>query len=53
MLSGVAGKNHAGVSLTSETQQFEHLASAKLPRFVHNNDRAGDKFTPDQKTGDR
>ena len=53
MLPRIAGKNHTGIVLARETQKFEHLPSANLPRLVHNDDRAGDKFTLEQKACDR
>jgi hypothetical protein len=53
MLPRVAGKDYAGIPFLCQPQQFEHLPSADLPGFVHDDDRAFGEFALGQKVGDR
>jgi hypothetical protein len=53
VLPRVAGKDHARVAFASEVQQFEHLPSANLPRFIHDDDRALRQFTLEKEVRDR
>src|SRR5258706_15979210 len=53
MLPGVTRQNHTRILPTGETQEFEHLPSANLAGLVHDNQRAGNKFTFEQKVCER
>ncbi len=53
MLACIARKYQPGISLADQANEFEHLPSANLTGFVHDNDRTRDKFTFDKETCDR
>ena len=39
MLPRVARKNQTGISFLRQPDQFKHLATANLSRFIHHNQR--------------
>ena len=52
MLPRIARKNQSGISFLRQPDQFQHLATANLSRFIHHNQRAFGKFPALQKTRD-